>query len=586
MPETEPPAPGARALPEPVIEAPSGETSRLSLIWLVPLARVAARPRRRLARLFRPRAADRDHLPERRRRRGRPDRRALPRRQDRHGREDRALPGPQERHRHRPHRQVAGALPRRRRRSSGWCARASPPRASPASRPCSPASTSRPSGTTTLGAPVDRFEGLPRPPLTPADEPGIRIRLRAPDGGSMTIGAPVLFKRIQVGKVEDIQLTEAGDVMIDLFIGAPNNVRLTEATRFWNASGFSIQLGGGGASLNVDSLISLLQGGISFDTVGSDLTPVENGHVYELYPSETAARQNLFEDEPGERLVLDTDFDGSVRGLQPGAPVEYNGIRIGEVKSLQAAIINEEGQPPRVTLRATLALVPNRLGITGTETSRRPRAGARPPRLPGRPGPPRPARRLRPPHPDPLRQPRHGAGRRRPPSSTAPPSPIRACRAPPPTSPTSPPPPRACCSGSPSFRSRTWWTAPSRSSPTSTRSSPPRASARRRRTSASSSRTPASSSARRASRTPRPSSPPSSPRPGRWSTRRPRSSSSPTSTPSSPPRRPRSPASAPPPTACPRSSTRSRRLSAKANALPLDELVASATRLVTASTPS
>ena len=85
----------------------------------------------------------------------------------------------------------------------------------------------------------------------------------------------MLFKRIQVGKVEDIQLTEAGDVMIDVFIGAPNNVRLTEATRFWNASGFSIQLGGGGASLNVDSLISLLQGGISFDTVGSDLTPVE-----------------------------------------------------------------------------------------------------------------------------------------------------------------------------------------------------------------------------------------------------------------------------------------------------------------------
>ena len=115
----------------------------------------------------------------------------------------------------------------------------------------------------------------------------------------MTIGAPVLFKRIQVGKVEDIQLTEAGDVVIDVFIGAPNNVRLTEGTRFWNASGFSIQLGGGGASLNVDSLISLLQGGISFDNVGSDLTPVESGHVFELYPSETAARQNLFEDEPG-----------------------------------------------------------------------------------------------------------------------------------------------------------------------------------------------------------------------------------------------------------------------------------------------
>ncbi len=223
-----------------------------------------------------------------------------------------------------------------------------------------------------IGERVERFDGLPRPPLTPADQPGLRVRLRAPDGGSVTIGAPVLFKRIQVGKVEDIQLTEAGDVLIDLFIGAANSIRLTEATRFWNASGFSVEIGAGGASLNVDSLISLLQGGIAFDTVGSDLAPVESGHFYELYPTEKAARQNLFEDAPGERLIVNVDFDGSVRGLQPGAPVEYNGIKIGEVRSLQAAVINEGSDAPRVTLRTTLALVPDRLGISGNETSAAP----------------------------------------------------------------------------------------------------------------------------------------------------------------------------------------------------------------------
>ena len=91
------------------------------------------------------------------------------------------------------------------------------------------------------------FEGLTRPPLTPEGTPGMRARLRAPDGGSMTIGAPVLFKRLQVGKIEDIELTDAGDVMLDIFVNAPNDKRLTEATRFWNASGFSVELGGGGA---------------------------------------------------------------------------------------------------------------------------------------------------------------------------------------------------------------------------------------------------------------------------------------------------------------------------------------------------
>jgi paraquat-inducible protein B len=219
-----------------------------------------------------------------------------------------------------------------------------------------------------------RFDGLPRAPLTPADQPGLRIRLRAPDGGSMTIGAPVLFKRIQVGRIEDISLTDAGDVMIDLFVGAPNDIRVTQGSRFWNASGFSINIGGGGASLNVESLISLLQGGISFDTVGSDTAPAADGDVFELYPSEVIARQNLFEDAPGERLIVNTDFDGSVRGLQPGAPVEFHGIKVGEVRSLQAAIVDGADGAKDVTLRTTLALVPARLGITDTTTGAAPDA--------------------------------------------------------------------------------------------------------------------------------------------------------------------------------------------------------------------
>lgn len=215
----------------------------------------------------------------------------------------------------------------------------------------------------TPGARVDRFDGLPRAPLTPADQPGLRVKLRAPDGGSMAIGAPVLFKRIQVGKVEDINLTPAGDVMIDVFVDAPYSDRLTESTRFWNASGFSINLGSGGASLNVDSLISLLQGGVSFDTVGSNATKVADGHVYELFPSETSARQNLLSSEPGQRVMLTANFDGDVRGLQPGATVQYRGIPVGEVSALQAAVVRRDGEE-RVVLQATLAIVPARFGIS------------------------------------------------------------------------------------------------------------------------------------------------------------------------------------------------------------------------------
>lgn len=205
------------------------------------------------------------------------------------------------------------------------------------------------------------FVGLARPPLTPAGTPGLRVQLRAPDGGSMTIGAPVLFKRLQVGKIEDIELTKAGDVMLDIFVDAPNDTRLTEATRFWNASGFSLQLGSGGAALNVDSLISLVQGGVAFDTIGSDMTRVTEDHVFQLYASEGAARQNLIEDVPGNNLVLNVDFDQSVRGLAPGAQVQFQGIPVGEVTGVQGV---SEVKNDRLVLRqrATITIVPERFG--------------------------------------------------------------------------------------------------------------------------------------------------------------------------------------------------------------------------------
>ncbi len=212
------------------------------------------------------------------------------------------------------------------------------------------------------GEPQTSFVALPKPPLTALGQDGLRVSIRAPEGGSVAVGAPVLFKRIAVGQVEDVSLTERGDVMITAFIDAPADSRITSATRFWNTSGFRVELSAAGAALNVESLAALVQGGIAFDTVTSGGEPVGPDTEFRLFGSESEARVVVLNDDPSARVNIMATFSGSVRGLAIGAPVEYRGIQVGEVTELQAEVIRVDDSPV-VTVRATLGINPSRFGL-------------------------------------------------------------------------------------------------------------------------------------------------------------------------------------------------------------------------------
>ncbi|MEO0362729.1 MAG: MlaD family protein, partial [Pseudomonadota bacterium] len=72
------------------------------------------------------------------------------------------------------------------------------------------------------------FTARDEPPLTPSDAAGIRIRLRATDGGSLEVGSPLFFKRVEVGRVEAKRLSDDGTaVEFDAFVSAPNDSRVT-----------------------------------------------------------------------------------------------------------------------------------------------------------------------------------------------------------------------------------------------------------------------------------------------------------------------------------------------------------------------
>ena len=208
------------------------------------------------------------------------------------------------------------------------------------------------------------FYGLDTPNLTRASQRGTSVVLRADDGGSLSAGAPVLHKGLQVGYLEEPQLSFDGNqVVVSAFIESPYDRRITTSTRFWDTSGFSLSFGAGGVSLDVNSLASLIEGGIEFDTVVSGGAPVNSGHRFDIYENQQAARDSLFTDPNAEVLEVAVLFDQSVSGLTVGSEVRLQGIRIGQVSELSAIVVGDDNNAS-VRLQALLAIEPTRLGMT------------------------------------------------------------------------------------------------------------------------------------------------------------------------------------------------------------------------------
>src|SRR5690606_33014867 len=87
------------------------------------------------------------------------------------------------------------------------------------------------------------FVGLETPPPVTHDRDGKRFVLKAHDLGSLDIGSPVYFRRINVGRVIGYELDESGNaVNVEVFIDSPNDKFVTRGARFWNASGVDLSV--------------------------------------------------------------------------------------------------------------------------------------------------------------------------------------------------------------------------------------------------------------------------------------------------------------------------------------------------------
>lgn len=201
------------------------------------------------------------------------------------------------------------------------------------------------------------FTGLEEPPQISSTLPGRRYTLRAETLGSVSRGAPIYYRGLEVGQVLGYDLVDDARALdVSIFVEAPYDDLVRTNSRFWNASGINVSADAGGLNLDIGSVQSILVGGIEFDTPPSS-APTEvapAGAQFSLFDSRNAVTQAQFT----EKIPFLVYFDGSVRGLEPGAPVEFRGFRLGSVTEVR---LEYDPGTRRIRIPVMLELEPQRM---------------------------------------------------------------------------------------------------------------------------------------------------------------------------------------------------------------------------------
>ncbi|MBF0154376.1 MAG: MCE family protein [Magnetococcales bacterium] len=215
------------------------------------------------------------------------------------------------------------------------------------------------------GEPHLDFEGLESPPVVRQGTPGSRFLLRAERLGSLTIGSPVNHRGIAVGEVQGYDLASDGQgVDIHIFIKAPYHDLVRLDTRFWNSSGVQATVDANGIRLKAASLQSLLVGGIAFNTLAevTHQQPAPNGTRFRLFDDDDSPGEAIYTRQVNYILY----FDGSVRGLRVGAPVEFRGIKVGSVVNVR---LTYDPKDATIRIPVLIRLEPERIVGMGTTSS-------------------------------------------------------------------------------------------------------------------------------------------------------------------------------------------------------------------------
>jgi len=202
------------------------------------------------------------------------------------------------------------------------------------------------------------FIGLETPPAVTGDQKGHTFTLHGESLGSLDIGSPVYYRRVQVGQVVAFSLDKDGTgVTLQVFVTSPYDQYVGSNARWWHASGVDLRLDSSGFTLNTQSLATVVLGGIAFQTPPNQQSgpQAQNNTTFRLAGDQADAMR----DPDGQPVHVVMNFNQSLRGLSVGAPVDFRGIVLGQVTGIG---VQYDPKSHAFMMPVTIDLYPDRLG--------------------------------------------------------------------------------------------------------------------------------------------------------------------------------------------------------------------------------
>lgn len=172
------------------------------------------------------------------------------------------------------------------------------------------------------------FIALDAPPPLSTRVPGLHLTLTATHSVALTPGAPVHFKKVEVGEVVSNLLQKDNSIKTKILIYPDFMGHVNSSSLFYISSGIQLNANLPKVSLHIDPIRTILRGGVAFITPDNKAKDIDDtSKAIPLYPSYEAAK---YSNDIRIDLTLSVDHD-----LTSDSDIRYNGIKIGSIKSMK-----------------------------------------------------------------------------------------------------------------------------------------------------------------------------------------------------------------------------------------------------------